>query len=287
MHFYSSVVSVLTDRNRTVPLIAFLLISLGWSACYQQGNKTSPAIKEDLCIRFDCELGAIVRGDTSKKSLTLVFTGDEFADGGEIIRSILKQQQVPGAFFFTGNFYRNQEFEPLIQSLVKDGHYIGAHSDQHLLYCDWKNRDSLLVTRVQFLKDLEANYQQMERFEIKKEQAPFFLPPYEWYNDSISKWTAGFGLQLINFTHGTRSHTDYTIPGMPNYQRSETIYRSIMDYESKNPTGLNGFILLSHIGTAPEREDKFYLRLEELIRWLKMKGYNFQRLDEFLGPKLK
>lgn len=287
MHFYSSVVSRLISRNWTAPWIAFLLISLVWSACYQQGNKTNQSIKEGPCLRFDCDLDAIVRGDTSEKSLTLVFTGDEFADGGEIIRSVLKQQQVPGAFFFTGNFYRNHEFEPLIQALLTDGHYAGAHSDQHLLYCDWKNRDSLLVTRGQFLKDLEANYQQMERFGIKKEQAPFFLPPNEWYNDSISNWTAGFGLQLINFTHGTRSHADYTTPGMPNYQSSETIYQSIVEYESKNSTGLNGFILLSHIGTAPEREDKFYLRLEELIQWLKMRGYRFQRLDEFLDPKLK
>lgn len=271
-------------RNRSLPWIAFLLIALGWSACHQVSeNKTG----HDPCIQFNCELGAIVRGDTGEKSLTLVFTGDEFADGGEIIRSVLKRQQVPGAFFFTGNFYRNPAFEPLIQALLADGHYLGAHSDRHLLYCDWENRDSLLVTRKQFLDDLEANYQQMARFEIKKEQAPFFLPPYEWYNDSISSWTAGLGLQLINFTHGTRSHADYTTPGMPNYQSSEAIYRSIVDYESKNPSWLNGFILLSHIGTGPERADKFYLRLEELIQWMKMRGYRFQRLDEFLGPKPK
>lgn len=263
-------------------VLAILVISLSWSACNQERRNET---REDPCIRFECELGALVRGDTSEKSLTLVFTGDEFGDGGKIIRGVLKRQQVPGTFFFTGNFFRNPAFEPLIQGLIKDGHYVGAHSDRHLLYCDWEKRDSLLITRTQFVEDLEANYDEMARFGILKEQSPYFLPPYEWYNDSISSWTHDFGLQLVNLTHGTRSHADYTHPGMPNYYSTEIIYQGIIDYESKNPSGLNGFIFLSHIGAAPERQDKFYLRLEELIGWLKMRGYRFQRLDELLDKK--
>jgi len=33
--------------------------------------------------------GAIIRGDLSKKQIALVFTGDEFADGGGIFIEIL------------------------------------------------------------------------------------------------------------------------------------------------------------------------------------------------------
>ena len=95
--------------------------------------------------------GAIVRGDTTEKSLSLVFTGDEFADGGMYILNVLDKQQVPGSFFLTGKFYRNPVFASLIRALISDGHYLGAHSDQHLLYCDWENRDSLLVTSLKEL----------------------------------------------------------------------------------------------------------------------------------------
>lgn len=35
------------------------------------------------------EQGGIVRGDTSKRTLSLVFTGHEFAEGGEFIRKEL------------------------------------------------------------------------------------------------------------------------------------------------------------------------------------------------------
>ncbi len=67
---------------------------------------------------FEFFHGAIVRGDTTERSISLVFTGDEFADGGEQIISVLKRQQVKGSFFLTGKFYRNPNFELLIQSLI-------------------------------------------------------------------------------------------------------------------------------------------------------------------------
>ena len=218
------------------------------------------------------------------KKLALVFTGDEFADGGEHILSVLKNQQIPGSFFLTGNFYRNQGFEKIIRSLLSDGHYLGAHSDRHLLYCDWNNRDSLLVTKEEFINDLENNYKVTKKFGISKKEALYFLPPYEWYNDTISNWIKSMDLQLINFTPGTLSNADYTTPDMPNYRGSEVIYQSIIDFESENENGLNGFILLSHIGTAPEREDKFYNYLDALITVMKTKGYKFIRIDELLNP---
>ena len=69
---------------------------------------------------------------------------------------------------------------------------------------------------------------------------------------------------------------------MPNYISSELIYQSIIDFEIENTIGLNGFILLSHIGTAPERKDKFYFRLEDLIKEMKIRGYQFKRIDDLL-----
>jgi len=231
--------------------------------------------------------GAKVRGDTSKAEIALVFTGDEYADGGLHISDVLKQQGIKASFFLTGKFYRNSEFENLIKGLLKDGHYMGAHSDQHLLYCDWVKRDSLLVSQNQFSNDLLDNYKAMAGFGIDMKDAPFFLPPFEWYNDSISSWTSQMGLELINHTHGTLSHADYTVPGSRGYRSSDEIFQSILDYEASASNGLNGFILLSHIGTAPERTDKFYLYLEKLVVELKSRGYIFRGIDKLLHKPLK
>lgn len=227
--------------------------------------------------------GAIIRGDISRKEIALVFTGDEFADGGEIIQKTLKQHNVSASFFLTGNFYRNPSFKSLITTLKDDGHYLGAHSDQHLLYADWEKRDSLLVTKEEFTLDLRNNYKRMAAFGIKKEDAPYFLPPYEWYNAKITQWVREAGLHLINYSSGTRSTSDYTYPEMgERYQSTNEIYQSIMELESKDPHGLNGFILLIHIGTDPRRKDKFYYRLDELLNELKSRGYNFVKIDELL-----
>ena len=221
-----------------------------------------------------------MRGDTSAKTIAIVFTGDEFGDGGNFIANTLKEKSVRASFFLTGNFYRNSAYTKLIGTLKKDGHYLGSHSDKHLLYCDWYKRDSLLVTKEEFSADLQNSYTTMNDFGITKKDAPFFLPPYEWFNDSITAWTKQQGLQLINFTPGTLSNADYTTPDMKNYRSSDTIYQSIIGYEQKH--GLNGFILLLHIGTDARRTDKMYNRLGGLLDYLKQKQYNLVRVDELL-----
>jgi len=222
--------------------------------------------------------GAVIRKDKSKKEIYLVFTGGDYGDGGKIIADVLESQKIKASFFFTGDFYRNDEFKLIIKRLINDGHYLGPHSDRHLLYADWNKRDSLLVSQKEFLLDLKNNYLEMEKFGIDKKNAPFFIPPYEWYNETIAGWCKEAGVELINFTPGTSSNADYTTPDMGNrYLSSETIFNRIMEYEKKDPNGLNGFILLLHIGTHPSRTDKFYNKLEELVIGLKEKGYLFRR----------
>ncbi|MGB8191221.1 MAG: polysaccharide deacetylase family protein [Chitinophagaceae bacterium] len=202
-----------------------------------------------------------------------MFTGDEFAEGGQTILNTLRQRKIKASFFFTGRFYRNPAFANIIRQLKKDGHYLGAHSDAHLLYCDWANRDSLLVTKEQFISDLLKNYNELERFGIQKRDAPYFLPPYEWHNDTIAAWTNQLQLQLINYTPGTLSHTDYTTPAMKNYRSSDAILRSVYNYSTQQTSGLNGFMLLMHIGAGPSREDKLYNRLNELLDHLLHEKY--------------
>ncbi|MGZ3839484.1 MAG: polysaccharide deacetylase family protein [Flavisolibacter sp.] len=226
--------------------------------------------------------GAITRGDSTRKRLALVFTGDEFGDGGTEILSALEAQKVRASFFFTGRFYRNPANRDLIRRLKKKHHYLGSHGEAHLLCCDWNRRDSLLLTRGQFLSDLDSAYGELEDWGIAPTKAHFFLPPYEWHNDSIAAWTRTMGLQLVNFSPGTLSHADYTTPADKNYRSSEVIYQSIVAYEQRHGSGLNGFLLLMHIGTDPRRTDKFYRCLPRLLEWLRAKGYRLETVDELL-----
>lgn len=179
-------------------------------------------------------------------------------------------------------FYR--QHPDLIRLLLRNGNYLGSHSNNHPLYCDWTKRDSLLITRKQFEQDLDSAYLTMARFGITKQSAPYYLPAYEWYNDSIAAWTKAMGLQLVDFTPGTYSNADYTYPQMEKkYLSSDTIFSRILQYEHRDPYGLNGFMLLLHIGTDPRRTDKFYNRLPGLIDTLNKKGYRFVKVTDLLN----
>lgn len=127
------------------------------------------------------------------------------------------------------------------------------------------------------------NYKKMSAFGVRSQDAPYFIPPYEWYNKQIVNWSKDLDLQLINFSPGTRSAADYTYPGMgKSYRSSAEIYDSIINCELTDPHGLNGFILLVHVGTDARRTDKFYNKLDQLLTELKSKHYTFVRINKLL-----
>lgn len=225
--------------------------------------------------------GAIIRGDLRDKKIHLMFSGHQYADGGDQILKTLKKHGIKASFFFTGDFYRNGEFKSFIETTKEQGHYLGAHSDKHLLYNDWSDDKKLLVSESEFKQDLLDNYAEMEKFGVSKKEAPYFLPPYEWNDHSITQWANQMDITLINYSPGTRSHADYTQPDDKNYKNSDQIYSSIIKEESAN--GLNGFLLLTHAGSGERRTDKFYLKLDQLITELKQKGYEFVDLENVLS----
>ncbi|MEO8399490.1 MAG: glycoside hydrolase family 9 protein, partial [Ignavibacteriaceae bacterium] len=235
---------------------------------------------------FQFNHGAIIRTDSTKKEIHLVFTGHEYADGLETVMNVLKKHKIKASFFFTGDFYRNPKFKDQIISLKGEGNYLGAHSDKHLLYASWANRDSTLISKEEFIKDIDANYNEMTKFGIEKKSAKYFLPPYEWYNEEINSWCEEADLILVNFTPGTSSNQDWTYPELgKQYVSSNTIFKNILSYEENEKNGLNGFILLTHPGTDPCREDKFYNSLDELITKLEAKGYKFTLLSDSIEIK--
>ena len=109
-----------------------------------------------------------------------------------------------------------------------------------------------------------------------------FLPPFEWYNDSISEWCRQLGITLVNFTPGTIANQDWTVPEPESlYFSSDSIFRNILAYEESN--NMNGFILLLHLGTDPRRTDKFYFLLDSLVIELKSRGYQFPLLNDLMA----
>ncbi len=258
-------------------------------------------------LGFEIHGGAVTRGPKSEKRLALVFTGHSYGEGGEAILDALAKRNAKGSFFLTGEFLTNQHFAPIIKRIVREDHYLGPHSDRHVLYCAWEPAKPTLVTGDEFRADLAANLEKIKQAILidssrrtlkpqvdrsgqlpstaRRTMVRCFLPPYEHYNRDVALWTLDMGLILVNFTPGTRSTADYTGETDENFVSSRAILDSILTRERQDPHGLNGFILLLHVGAGPGRNDKFHNRLDQLLDVIAARGYQFVRVDELLGPK--
>jgi endoglucanase len=252
-------------------------VCLTWTGSSASSQTIAPAPPRAAVAVID---GAIVRGPTDVRRLAIVFTGHEFAEGAETILGELANRQASASFFLTGDFLANPRFTSIVKRIVAEGHYLGPHSDKHLLYCEWDKARKTLVSKEQFTADVLDNLKKIARLGVV--QPRYFLPPYEHWNVHIAAWTGELGLRLVNFTPGTRSNADYTEDPAPNFVSSREIFQSIIAREREGPHGLNGFLLLLHVGAGAKRTDKFHARFGELLNALAAKGYRFVRVDELL-----
>ena len=227
--------------------------------------------------------GAPVRGDASKKQIALIFTGGDFGEGTGHVLDALEANKIKGSFFFTGGYLRKAEHQDFLKRIVSEGHYLGPHSDAHELYCPWEDRKKTLVTEEFFKKDLQKNIDDLRGYGALKDRGKpvYFIPPYEWYNGDQTRWAREMGVLLFNFTPGSGSNRDWAPEDHKSFVPSKKIMEDILAYEKKEPHGLNGFLLLLHVGS--QRKDKTFLLLEGLLKELKDRGYAFVRVDELLA----
>jgi peptidoglycan/xylan/chitin deacetylase (PgdA/CDA1 family) len=257
--------------NRLIAIRFFLIVLIcGASAL------SAPA---DHLVRD--KYGAIIRGDVSAKKLALIFTGGDFGESTEPILDTLKQRKIKGALFVTGNFLRNEKLRPLLERAITEGHYVGPHSDSHPLYASWDERDKSLVTEAFFKKDLQKNIASLAAIGALKRDTPvLFIPPYEYYNGDQVAWSRKLDITLFNLTPGCGSSRDYIKEGAPHFVSSQTLYDDILACERKDPHGLNGFLLLIHLGSG--RKDPFHAKVGPLCDELSKRGYEFERVDRLL-----
>lgn len=225
--------------------------------------------------------GALVRGSTEAKEVSLVFTAHDLVDGKDQIAKTLKEKGVSASFFLTGDFLRDDANKGFLKEIRKRN-YIGPHSDKHLLYAPWENRDSTLISEEEFKRDLFSNYKELERLGVQKKDAKYYLPSYEWYNDDVVRWAGNAGVEVVNFSPVLRTAADYTYPEMGDrYRSSDELLEGL--YKVEQEFGLQGNIILIHLGVDNRRQDKFYNKLDVIIEDLRAKGYSFVRIDDLLA----
>jgi len=260
--------------------VSFLFLSICSSVIliFPAGARRQNTDEKDFPFTWDD--GAVVRGDLQQKWIALTFTGGDYGEGTQAVLDTLEKTKVKAGIFVTGGFLRESERRKLVQRAVQDGHYVGPHSDQHPLYCPWDDREKSLISKTDFQKDLQKNISDLKQLGALDSGPIYFIPPYEWFNRDQVQWAKEMGVRVFNFSPGSGSNRDYMPESDPNFVSSQKIFDDILAYERKDPHGLNGYILLLHLGA--DRKDKMFRLLKPLIVELQSRGYAFVRLDRML-----
>lgn len=266
--------------SRYLPALLSVLLIGGCMS----NSRATPAVPDPAGQPWTFVEDAPVRGDTAKRQIALIFTGGEFGEGAGSILDQLAERNVKAGFFVTGDFIRQPDLIPHLRRMVAEGHYLGPHSDAHPLYCPWDDRSRTLVTEEFFAADLRKNIDDLRALGAMPDRGRvvYFIPPYEWYNRDQTAWSRKMGVLLFNFTPGSGSNRDWAPEGHKSFAASQKIFDDILAYEQKDPHGLNGFILLLHLGS--QRQDKMHPYVGPLIDELRRRGYAFIRIDEMLTP---
>ena len=135
-----------------------------WGLSFQQEGQTpiGPA-GIDVLKNYD----AAYVGNTQEKVLYLTFDAGYENGCTEKILDVLKQQQVPAAFFLVGNYMEKNA--DLVRRMVAEGHIVGNHTMHHYDM-------SKLAEKAAFAKELtdpEDLYKEITGQEMRK----FYRPP--------------------------------------------------------------------------------------------------------------
>ena len=199
---------------------------------------------------------AAYMGDPGEKKLYLTFDAGYENGCTEKILDILKQQQVPAAFFLVGNYLEKNA--DLVRRMVEEGHIVGNHT---MLHYDM----SKLTTQESFskeLQDLEDLYRKTTGQEMRK----FYRPPQGIYSEENLKMAKELGYQTVFWS---LAYVDWNKDAQPT---REEAFRKLL------PRTHPGAVVLLHSTSSTNAEI-----LEELIGKWKEEGYSFGTVEELFA----
>ena len=185
---------------------------------------------------------------------TVYLTFDAGYENGNIakILDILKEENVPGAFFVLKNLVvKNKD---LLMRMAKEGHLICNHTANH--------KNMAKATREEFeteLKKMEDIYREV----TGKDMAHFYRPPEGNFVEENLAWADEMGYATILWSYAYADWDNDKQPD-PEYAKKK-IYDNIH----------NGAIVLLHPTSATN-----VAILKEVIQTLKAQGYRFASLTE-------
>ncbi|AJY77525.1 polysaccharide deacetylase [Paenibacillus beijingensis] len=137
-------------------------------------NGSLPSINEEGFKEIVEKHGAIFMGDSGRKELYLTFDNGYENGFTAAILDVLKDKQVPAAFFVTGHYVTDQP--QLIKRMSDEGHIIGNHS--------WSHPDMTQISDQQIRTELSRVRQKVTEVTGKSDMS-YLRPPRGIFNDRV------------------------------------------------------------------------------------------------------
>ena len=192
-------------------------------------------------------------GDPAKKILYLTFDAGYENGSTEKILDVLKEEQVPAAFFLVGNYLEKNA--DLVRRMVNEGHIVGNHTMHHYDMSKLTGKEAFTKE----LTDLENLYRETTGQELPK----YYRPPQGIYSTENLTMAKELGYKTVFWS---LAYVDWNNDAQPT---KEEAFRKLL------PRTHPGAVVLLHSTSATNAEI-----LEDLIEEWKEEGYTFGTLEE-------
>ena len=219
----------------------------------------------------------ISRGTLSRKEIALTFDGGSGMSHTRAILEILASVEVTTTTFLTGAFIHQHPDDT--KRLLESGHEVANHTMSHprlSLTDTWKTNPA--VSKESFARELNSADDLF--FELTGSHfAKLWRAPFGARSREVLEWGRELGLTHVNWTHDTADWR--TDPTDPLSKPGKEIVGTLLQHQSHTPHGLNGAIILLHLG-ANRSIDPLFPRLSDFCLRLRDEGFTFVKVSDLL-----
>ncbi len=225
-------------------------VSSNWGLSFRaEGQPPTGNASADALRQYD----AYFMGNSAEKKLYLTFDAGYENGYTAGILDVLKQQQVPAAFFVVGHYLDTAP--ELIKRMVAEGHTVANHTLSHPDMSSISDKEAFRTE----LESLETKYKAL----TGKEMKPYYRPPQGKYSEQNLQMAHDMGYHTFFWS---LAYVDWNTDNQPT---------AAYAFEKLLPRTHNGAIVLLHSTSATNAAI-----LDELITKWKDAGYTFGTLDE-------
>jgi peptidoglycan/xylan/chitin deacetylase (PgdA/CDA1 family) len=226
---------------------------------------------------------SIERGRNDTKNIAITFDAGSDDSNTHQILGVLQNCNLHCTLFLTGKFM--EKYPELVKEMVAAGHEIANHTYSHprLTTYSQNSQHDLLpgITRDYLqtqLQKTDSVFFTISGSHLK----PYWRAPFGEYNNDILTWAAEAGYLHIYWTGSFDTHDWVADESSSLYQTPVEIYDSIMTEEKASLHGLNGVIILMHLGSQ-RNGNHIYQMLPRLIKSMRDRGYDTVNITQLLN----